>query len=234
MHVCLYVFLRVCVCVCVIAFMRVCMCVYVCVHVSLTILVEKSILSTTNNNYLPPYILRTSAFWDEVIIPQLKLKKRILIVGHENNLRSLIKRLDDISETDILQLELPRAIPLIYDLDAKTFKPIKNKKTKDGKSIDHYNGVGVEVDLLSGRYICDPAQLKNIAKRDQQQVYDLRYKNTLEIAPYLGNNPISPDRATPIIIVPTNSNSHHIKHMKKDGKEVKEGKVGEEKFKLNE
>ena len=189
---------------------------------------------TSHRSYSLSNFLRTSAFWDEVIIPQLKLKKRILIVGHENNLRSLIKRLDDISETDILQLELPRAIPLIYDLDATTFKPIKNKKSKDGKVIDQYKGVGVEVDLLSGRYICDPAQLKNIAKRDQQQVYDLRYKNTLEIAPYLGNNPISPDRATPIaIVIPTNSSSHHIKH-KKDGKEIKEGKVGEEKFKLNE
>ena len=37
--------------------------------------------------------------------------------------------MDDISETDILQLELPRAIPLIYELDAKTFKPIKKRKT---------------------------------------------------------------------------------------------------------
>jgi hypothetical protein len=209
--------------------MYVCMCMCVSVYVYVML-----IPSTTNNNYPPSNFLRTSAFWDEVIIPQLKQKKRILIVGHENNLRSLIKRLDDISETDILQLELPRAIPLIYDLDGTTFKPIKNKKLKNGTIVDTYEGVGVEVELLSGRYICDPAQLKNIAKRDQQQVYDLRYKNTLEIAPYLGNNPISPDRATPIsILIPTSSNSHHMKN-KKDGKEIKEGKVGEEKFKLNE
>lgn len=145
--------------------------------------------------------VRTTEFWDEIIVPQLKLKKRILIVGHENNLRSIIKRLDDISETDILELELPRAIPLIYELDINTLKPIKGKK-KDNKHIyldevididdddDVYEGVGVPVDIISGRYICDPKQLKSIAKKDQQQVYDLRYKQSLETAPYLGVNPI--------------------------------------------
>ena len=163
-----------------------------------------------------------------MIIPQLKLKKRILIVGHENNLRSIIKRLDNISETDILQLELPMAIPLIYELDDVTFKPLRpvrrvkqtpttlsmisnstsisqkereeremrelNEVSKKEQKVydDIYKGVGVEVEMLSGRYICDPTQLKNIAKRDQQQVYDLRIKNTLETAPYLGINPITP------------------------------------------
>ena len=125
------------------------------------------------------FYFRTTTFWDEIIIPQLKAKKRILIVGHENNLRSIIKRLDDISETDILQLELPRAIPLIYELDAKTFKPIKkkkilidstmgnnllnssispntnsssSKKEKINENLyeDTYKGVGVEVEMLSG------------------------------------------------------------------------------------
>ena len=40
-----------------------------------------------------------TVFWDEVIIPELRNKKKIMIVGHENNLRSIIKRLDDISDT---------------------------------------------------------------------------------------------------------------------------------------
>lgn len=160
------------------------------------------------------------------------MKKRILIVGHENNLRSLIKRLDDISETDILQLELPRAIPLIYDLDCTTFKPIKNKKRneKDGAVIDLYNGVGVEVELLSGRYICDPTQLKNIAKRDQQQVYDLRYKSTLETAPYLGSNPITQEKQIPNTSTQNSLPSPEIvvPKMKKENKEVKEMKENKE------
>lgn len=157
---------------------------------------------------------RTSVFWDEVIVPELRLKKKILIVGHENNLRSLIKRLDDISDTDILQVELPRAIPLVYKLHADTLKPIKTcaapAKRHDRMTVhrepisipvddmsssqplfhDPYYGTGVTAEHLSGRYICDPEQLKHIAKRDQQQVYDLRVKDTLEKAPFLGGSPM--------------------------------------------
>jgi 2,3-bisphosphoglycerate-dependent phosphoglycerate mutase len=84
---------------------------------------------------------RTSVFWDEVIVPQLRQGKRLLIVGHENNLRSLIKRLDDISNDDILHVELPRAIPLVYELDPVSLKPIR--------------GLPGCVAPLNGRYIGD-------------------------------------------------------------------------------
>ena len=157
---------------------------------------------------------RTSVFWDEVIVPQLKQKKRVLIVGHENNLRSIIKRLDEISDKDILQVELPRAIPLVYKLHPTTLKPIKPiavpakrfdrlavksenvpNDEKDKVSAtplfhDPYHGTGVTAEFLSGRYLCDAEQLKQIAKRDQQQVYDLRVRETLEKAPFLGVSPI--------------------------------------------
>jgi len=117
---------------------------------------------------------RTSIFWDEEIVPQLKLKKKILIVGHENNLRSLIKRLDDISDEEIINLELPRAIPLVYHLDPDTLKPIK----MDGAA-----------PLLNGKYLGDPEQLRRIAERDQAQVYDVSITDNLEIAPFLGHSP---------------------------------------------
>lgn len=117
---------------------------------------------------------RTSKFWDEVIVPQLKLKKKVLIVGHENNLRSIIKRLDDISNEEIINLELPRAIPLVYQLDPDTLKPIKMEGAAP---------------LLSGKYLGDPEQLKRIAERDQAQVYDVSITDNLEIAPFLGQSP---------------------------------------------
>mmetsp|Transcript_8141 Transcript_8141/g.7284 ORF Transcript_8141/g.7284 Transcript_8141/m.7284 type:complete len:335 (+) Transcript_8141:112-1116(+) len=113
---------------------------------------------------------RTSEFWDEVIIPKLKEQKRILIVGHENNLRSIIKRLDNISDEDILHIELPRAIPLVYELDPQTLKPVPQLNSAIG---------------LNGRYLVDKKQLERIAEKDQQQVYDLRLKTTLETTPYL-------------------------------------------------
>jgi 2,3-bisphosphoglycerate-dependent phosphoglycerate mutase len=86
--------------------------------------------------------VRTSEFWDDVIVPQLKLNKKLMIVGHENNLRSIIKRLDGISEADIINVELPRAVPLLYHLDPETLKPIKSD-TSD------------PADLLSGTYLFD-------------------------------------------------------------------------------
>lgn len=88
-----------------------------------------------------------------------------MIVGHENNLRSIIKRLDNISDDAIVHIELPRAIPLLYELDKVTLKPIPSPDAAPG---------------LSGRYIIDKKQLEAIAKRDQQQVYDLRIKQNLE------------------------------------------------------
>ena len=117
---------------------------------------------------------RTSKFWDEVIVPQLELKKKIMIVGHENNLRSIIKRLDDISDEEIINLELPRAVPLIYHLDPDTLKPIK---------------IEGAAPLLLGKYLGDPEQLKRIAERDLAQVYDTTITDNLEIAPFLGHSP---------------------------------------------
>lgn len=117
---------------------------------------------------------RTSQFWDEVIVPQLKAGKRIMLVGHENNLRSIIKRLDNISNEDILELELPRAIPIVFSLDRETLKPIK----LDGNA-----------KLMSGCYLGSKETLEKIAERDQAQVYDLTCKETLETAPYLGHPP---------------------------------------------
>ena len=99
---------------------------------------------------------RTSIFWDAVIKPQLQQGKRILIVGHENNLRSIIKRLDGISDEDILHIELPRAVPLVFHLDRKTLKPLVLQ--------DHAEG-------LSGRYIMNAEQLDAIATRDHKLVY---------------------------------------------------------------
>jgi 2,3-bisphosphoglycerate-dependent phosphoglycerate mutase len=123
--------------------------------------------------------IRTSQFWDEEIVPLLNKKKKIMIVGHENNLRSLIKRLDNISEKDIINLELPRAIPLLYLLDPITLKPVpQNDNLKNSSTV-----------LLNGRYLCDQEQLKEIALKDQLQVYDLTQKESLETSPYLGFPP---------------------------------------------
>ena len=60
---------------------------------------------------------RVLPYWHEVIIPTLKEGKKIIISAHGNSLRALVKYLDNISDEDILTLEIPTGAPLVYELD---------------------------------------------------------------------------------------------------------------------
>ena len=64
-------------------------------------------------------------YWHSTIEPFLRKKKRVIIVAHGNSLRALAKYLDEISEEDIVKLEIPTGIPLVYDLD-EMLKPVKS------------------------------------------------------------------------------------------------------------
>ena len=57
--------------------------------------------------------------WDEEIAPAIRAGKKILISAHGNSLRALIKMLDDISDADIVGLNIPNGTPLVYELDAE-------------------------------------------------------------------------------------------------------------------
>jgi 2,3-bisphosphoglycerate-dependent phosphoglycerate mutase len=60
---------------------------------------------------------RVRPCWDELIVPQLKDGKNILIAAHGNSLRALVKMLDNVSDDDIVGFNIPTGIPLAYDLD---------------------------------------------------------------------------------------------------------------------
>merc|ERR1712029_813177 len=60
---------------------------------------------------------RTLPYWDNVIVPQIKQGKQILIAAHGNSLRGVVKHLDQISDDDIMSLNLPTGIPFVYELD---------------------------------------------------------------------------------------------------------------------
>jgi len=60
---------------------------------------------------------RVMPFWHRVIAPQLQRGERVLIAAHGNSLRALVKHLDHISDQDILQLDIPTGVPLVYELD---------------------------------------------------------------------------------------------------------------------
>ena len=73
-------------------------------------------LKDTVNRFLP--------FWESDIAPAVKSGKRVVIAAHGNSLRALVKHLDNVSDSDIVELNIPTGIPLVYELDDK-LRPIK-------------------------------------------------------------------------------------------------------------
>jgi 2,3-bisphosphoglycerate-dependent phosphoglycerate mutase len=75
-------------------------------------------------------IARFIPYWKETIAPQIAAGKRVLITAHGNSLRALVKYLDGISEQDIVGLNIPTGIPLVYELDA-ALRPIGHRYLGD-------------------------------------------------------------------------------------------------------
>ncbi|MDA1332036.1 MAG: 2,3-diphosphoglycerate-dependent phosphoglycerate mutase [Proteobacteria bacterium] len=69
-------------------------------------------------------VKRFLPLWEETIAPLILNEKKLLIVAHGNTLRALIKHLDHISETDIVDLNVPTGIPLVYELN-DTLQPMR-------------------------------------------------------------------------------------------------------------
>ncbi|MBU0686234.1 MAG: 2,3-diphosphoglycerate-dependent phosphoglycerate mutase [Candidatus Margulisbacteria bacterium] len=70
-------------------------------------------------------IARFMPYWHAVIVPAIQSGKKVFISAHGNSLRALIKQLDNISDEEIPNLNLPTGIPLIYELD-ESLKPIRH------------------------------------------------------------------------------------------------------------
>lgn len=83
-------------------------------------------LKTTIDRFLP--------YWFDEIVPEIKAGKNVLIVAHGNSLRALVKHLDNISEEEILGLNIPTGIPLVYELD-DDLKPIRNYYLGDSEEV---------------------------------------------------------------------------------------------------
>jgi 2,3-bisphosphoglycerate-dependent phosphoglycerate mutase len=73
---------------------------------------------------------RMLPYWFEEILPELKAGKTVLIVAHGNSLRALIKHLDEMSNEEIVDLNIPTGIPLVYELD-DDLKPISSRYLGD-------------------------------------------------------------------------------------------------------
>jgi 2,3-bisphosphoglycerate-dependent phosphoglycerate mutase len=83
----------------------------------------KDLLPVTES--LKDTVARFLPYWHSTIAPSIASGHRVLIAAHGNSLRALVKYLDNISEADILELNIPTGIPLVYELD-EDLKPLRN------------------------------------------------------------------------------------------------------------
>ena len=79
-------------------------------------------------------VARVLPLWKEEIAPNIKTGKKIVIAAHGNSLRALVKYLDNISDEDIVNLNIPTAMPLVYELD-ENLKPIKSYYIGDPEAV---------------------------------------------------------------------------------------------------
>lgn len=77
---------------------------------------------------------RVLPYWHERIVPELETGKQILIASHGNSIRALVKYLDKVSETDIVGLNIPTGIPLVYELE-DNLTPIRSFYLGDADAV---------------------------------------------------------------------------------------------------
>jgi 2,3-bisphosphoglycerate-dependent phosphoglycerate mutase len=71
--------------------------------------------------------------WNEVLAPTIKSGQRIVVAAHGNSIRALVKYLDNIGDADIVGVNIPNGIPLVYELDAD-LKPIRSYYLGDAQA----------------------------------------------------------------------------------------------------
>jgi 2,3-bisphosphoglycerate-dependent phosphoglycerate mutase len=70
-------------------------------------------------------VARFLPYWHETVAPAIQSGQRVLIAAHGNSLRALVKYLDHVSDQEIVELNIPTGIPLVYELDDR-LKPIRH------------------------------------------------------------------------------------------------------------
>jgi 2,3-bisphosphoglycerate-dependent phosphoglycerate mutase len=79
-------------------------------------------------------LARVLPYWNDRIAPELRANKNVLVAAHGNSLRAMVKMLDNVSEADIVELNIPTGVPLVYELDAD-LKPISSRYLGDPEAI---------------------------------------------------------------------------------------------------
>jgi 2,3-bisphosphoglycerate-dependent phosphoglycerate mutase len=79
-------------------------------------------------------VKRVLPYWQQVICPQIKEGKTVLVTAHGNSLRALVKCLDGIADNDIVGLNIPTGVPLVYELD-ENLSPISHRYLGDPEAV---------------------------------------------------------------------------------------------------
>jgi 2,3-bisphosphoglycerate-dependent phosphoglycerate mutase len=74
---------------------------------------------------LKDVVARVLPFWHESMAPAIKAGRQVLVAAHGNSMRALVKYLDEVSDKDIVGLNIPNGIPLVYELDER-LKPLRH------------------------------------------------------------------------------------------------------------
>jgi len=78
-------------------------------------------------------VARVLPFWNESMAPAIRAGKRIVVAAHGNSIRALVKYLDGVSDQDIVGLNIPNGIPLVYELDTD-LRPIRHYYLGDAEA----------------------------------------------------------------------------------------------------
>jgi 2,3-bisphosphoglycerate-dependent phosphoglycerate mutase len=70
-------------------------------------------------------VARVLPYWNSAVAPAVRAGRRVLVAAHGNSLRALVKYLDDISDRDIVGLNIPTGVPLVYELD-RELRPLRH------------------------------------------------------------------------------------------------------------
>ncbi|WP_279009257.1 2,3-diphosphoglycerate-dependent phosphoglycerate mutase [Synergistes jonesii] len=79
-------------------------------------------------------VSRVVPYWEKAIVPDVKAGRRVIVAAHGNSIRALVKYLDDVSEKDILEINIPTGVPLVYEL-GDDMKPIRHYYLGDAEAI---------------------------------------------------------------------------------------------------
>jgi len=79
-------------------------------------------------------VARVMPFWNEVLAPAILSGRRVVVAAHGNSMRAMVKYLDGVSDADIVNLNIPNGIPLVYELDAR-LKPLRSTYLGDAQAV---------------------------------------------------------------------------------------------------